>query len=196
MSSRELIESLRCAGEAKLSALRQDAEQEADALRSAAGAKLAELRKSHVDQLAAAAEAETSRALAVAEKKARSLRRSAEQELSSRLLAVARSLLHELRDDGYPAVFEKLALELPPLPWKLVRVGPADVKLARTFFPDAEIVPVETITGGMDASLPDGSIRIVNTFEKRLERAWNELVPLFIRNIYGEASHGTAQESR
>ncbi len=197
MSSRELIESLRCAGEEKIRAIRQEAEQETETVRTDAARKIEELRKKYAGRLAAAADAETGKALADAEKQLRKLRLSTEQVIAERLLAVARSALQELRDEHYPAVFEKLALELPVLGWKLVRVNPLDVKLARTYFPEAEIVPLETIAGGMDAALADGSLRVVNTFEKRLERSWSELLPLLLRNVSKEASDGAAApESR
>jgi hypothetical protein len=45
-----------------------------------------------------------------------------------------------------------------------VRVHPADIDLARKHLSDAEIVPMETITGGMDAAMADGTIRVINTF--------------------------------
>ncbi len=196
MSSEKLIESLRRTGDEKIRILRQEAEQEAEAVRIAAYRRIEELRKRYADQLAVALGEETLRALAEAGNRARALRLAAEKALSDRLLLIARSSLQRLRDAGYPAVFEKLALELPSYPWKLVRVHPADVRLARKYFPNAEIIPVETLAGGMDVTITDATIRVINTFEKRLERGWNELLPLMIRDVYREISDGASPESR
>lgn len=196
MSSEKLIESLRRTGDEKIRNLRQEAEQEAESLRTAVSRKIEELRKRQAEELAAAAGEETRRALAEAGNRARALRLAAETALSDRLYSIALSSLHQLRDVGYSAVFEKLALELPSFPWKRVRVHPADDGLARKYFPDAEIVPLETIAGGMDVTITDATIRVINTFEKRLERAWNELLPLMMRDVYREISDGASPESR
>ena len=190
MSSRELIESLRAASKEKIRLIQQEAEQEAKALQTAKEEKLEGLRKRYADRLASAEGEESLLAVADAGNRARALRLDAEKVLSDRLVSIARSSLHLLRDSNYPAVFEKLVRELPSFAWKLVRVNPADVSMARKYFPDAEIVPVEIISGGVDATLADGTIRIINTFEKRLERAWVEMLPLLVKDIYREVSDG------
>ncbi len=197
MSSRELIESLRRSGDEKIRALRQEAEQEAEAVRTAACGRLEELRRRHADRLAAAAGEETARALAGAGNKARAVRLASEKELSARLLTASRAALNQLRAAQYPAFFEKMVLELPSLAWSLVRVNPADVGLARKYFPEAEIIPVESISGGVDVTVGDSTIRVINTLEKRLERAWNELLPLMVKDAYREISDGASPaESR
>ncbi len=196
MSSRELIESLRRSGDEKIRLLRQEAEQEAGAGRTAAAERLEELRRRYGDQLSAAAGEETMRALAEAGNKARVLRLAAEKVLSERLMSAARAAMQQLRDAAYPAIFEKMVLELPSLGWNLVRVNPADVGLARKYFPEAEIVPVENISGGVDVTIRDGTIRVINTLEKRLERAWNELLPLMVKDAYREISDGASPETR
>jgi len=196
MSSKELIESLRRSGDEKIRLLRQEAEREAEAFRTEATRKIVELRRQYEARLDAATGEETVHALAEAGNKARAIRLSAEQLLSERLLAISRTLLQQVRNDGYPAVFEKMAIELPSLAWNLVRVHPADVGLARKYFPEAEIIPVENFTGGMDVTIRDGTIRVINTLEKRLERAWNELLPLMVKDVYREVGDGTSPESR
>jgi len=196
MGSRELIESLRAASKAKIRLIQQEAEQEAKALLTAKEEKLEGLRKRYADKLASAEGEESLLAVADAGNRARALRLDAEKALSDRLVSIARSSLPLLRDSNYPAVFEKLAMELPSFAWKLVRVNPADVSMARKYFPDAEIVPVETISGGVDATLADGTIRIINTFEKRLERAWGEMLPLLVKDIYREVSDGASVQPR
>lgn len=196
MSSKELIESLRRSGDEKIRLLRQEAEQEAEAFQAAASQRMTELRRQYEDRLAAATGEETVHALAEAGNKARAIRLSVEQQLSERLMSISRTLLQQVRNNGYPAVFEKMAAELPSLAWNLVRVHPADVGLARKYFPDAEIIPVESFAGGMDVAIRDGTIRVINTLEKRLERAWNDLLPLMVRDVYREVADGASSESR
>jgi vacuolar-type H+-ATPase subunit E/Vma4 len=195
MGSRELIESLRRAGEESIRLLRKDAEQEAEAMRTSLSEKIAELRKHYADELAAAENGDSRRALAEAGSRVRAIKLAAEKTLSDRLFSIARASLTQLRQDGYPAIFEKLARQLPALPWKLVRAHPADIDLARKHLSDAAIVPEETIAGGLDASNADGTIRVINTFEKRLELAWTDLLPLLISDVYGEVSDGASQKT-
>ncbi len=196
MSSKELIESLRRSGDEKIRLLRQEAEQEAGTVRTTATARIEGLRKRYADQLSTATGEETIRALAEAANRARALKLAAEKVLSERLLSASRAALQQLRGATYPAIFEKMVLELPSLAWNLVRVHPADVNLARKYFPEAEIVPVETISGGVDVTIRDGTIRVINTLEKRLERAWNELLPPMVKDAYREISDGASPETR
>ncbi len=195
MGSRELIESLRRAGEENIRLLRKAAEQEAEAMQASLSKELAELSRHYADDLAAAENEEDRRARAEAGNRVRAVRLAAEKKLSDRLFSIVHTSLAQLRHDGYPAIFEKLVRELPALPWKRVRVHPADIELARKHLPGAEIVPVETITGGVDAAIADGTIRVINTFEKRLELAWVDLLPLLIRDVYKEVSDGTSQKT-
>lgn len=194
MGSRELIESLRRASEESIRHFRKDAEQEAEAMQDSLSKQIAELRKHYADELVAAENEESRRGIAEAGSRVRAIKLAAEKTLADRLFSIARESLTQLRHDGYQALFEKLARELPALPWKLVRVHPADIDLARKHLSDAEIVPVETITGGLDASNADGTIRVINTFEKRLELAWADLLPLLISDIYQEVSDGASQK--
>jgi V/A-type H+-transporting ATPase subunit E len=192
MSSRELIESLRLAGEEKVRFIKQEAEHEVKALQVAAADKVEELRKHYSEKLASTEGDEALRALAEAASRARTVRLEAEKALSDRLYSIACSSLHMVRDNGYPAVFEKLVLELPSFPWKLIRVNPADVDIARKYFSGAEIIPVENITGGVDATTGDNKVRVINTLEKRLERAWDEILPLMVKAVYREVLDGAS----
>ncbi len=193
MGSRELIESLRRAGEESIRLHRKDAEQEAESREASLVKQLAELSRHYADELAAAENEETRRARAEAGSRVRAVRLAAEKRLSDRLFSIVHASLAQLRHDGYPAIFEKLVRELPALPWKRVRVHPADIELARKLLPGAEIVPEETISGGVDAAIADGRIRVINTFEKRLELAWADLLPLLISDAYEEISDGATQ---
>jgi V/A-type H+-transporting ATPase subunit E len=195
MSGRELIESLRKAGDEKAGMLRQEAEAAAREMRAGLADRLARLRADRERDQSLAANAALSARVSEANNQARRSRLIVEQALADRLFAAAGSSLRRLRDEGYPRVFEMLAWELPFLTWNAVRVNPSDVETAKRVFPDAEIVPDETISGGMDASTEDGAVRVINTFEKRLERAWPDLLPLLIRDVYGEMGDGPSDKS-
>lgn len=195
MSGRELIESLRKAGDEKARMLRHEAEAAAEAIRTELAARLARMRADRDQDRDLAADAALSERVSEANAQARRATLIAEQALADRLFAAAVSSLRRLRDNGYPRVFEALARELPSLAWNTVRVNPGDLDIARRTFPDAEIVPDETISGGLDASAEDGSVRVINTFEKRLERAWPDLLPMAIRDVYGELRDGPPDRS-
>ncbi len=195
MSCKELIESLRKTADERVRLLQEEAEREARAIKADLSRRLEERRADAIRMQEAARRDAAAQALSSANVRARLLRLSAEQALSARLRDAAGSCLAVLRDAGYDAVFEKLARELPAVSWKTVRVNPGDVALAGKIFPGAEIVPDPSITGGMDVSARDGSIRVANTFEKRLERAWGDMLPLLIREIYREVSDGVPAAS-
>jgi len=196
MSSRELIESLRRAGEENIRIVRRKAEEETAALQAATAQKIADLKKHYEERLAAVSGDEGRRASAEASNRARAFRLSAEKTLADSLYSIARFSLHQLRDERYPAVFEKLVQELPALPWKVVHVHAADVDLARKYFPDAEIVSAGHISGGVDVAMADGAIRVINTFEKRLERIWTDLLPQMVNDVYREVTDGPSLQSR
>lgn len=195
MSCKELIDSLKKAADERVLLMRQEAEREAGAAKADVARRLELLRNEARTKEAAAQRDANAQALSAANNRAREIRLMAGKELSSRLLAAAASSLPGLRKAGYEAAFGKLSRELPALAWHTVRVNPGDIALAGKYFPGAEIVPDRNITGGMDASTKDGSIRVINTFEKRLERAWSEMLPLLIKDVYGEGSDGTLAAS-
>jgi V/A-type H+-transporting ATPase subunit E len=195
MSCRELIESLRRAGDDKVRNLWEEAEAEAGRIRVEVADRIARLRADSESVQSAKAGAAIAVAVSEANNRVRARKLSAEKVLSSRLFIAAVASLQRLRDDGYPALFETLARELPLLRWRLVSVHPADIELAKRHFPGAEITADEKITGGMDATAEGGLIRVVNTFEKRLERTWADMLPLLIKDVYQEVSDGIPAKS-
>jgi len=180
MGSRELIESLRKAADEKIQAIQQDAETETRKIKAEAVRRKDELRQDYARVQSAEAEEYGRARLAEANSRARALRLAAEQDLAERLQAAARSSLLRLRGTGYSRVFAALAQELPPLAWQSVSVNPEDVDLAKQQFPNAEIIPDEKISGGVDAAAEEGKIRVKNTFEKRLERMWMHTLPVLM----------------
>jgi vacuolar-type H+-ATPase subunit E/Vma4 len=176
MGCQELIASLRIAGEEKVRALQQESEQEAERIRSDAAGRIEAIRQRHERERKAEAAKQTEALLAAAAGEARRIRIRSERALADRLASLARTLLPSLRNVGYDGVFGSFVQELPTLPWRSVRVNGKDVALAKAYFPDAEIVPDNDISGGLVVSTEDDRVRVVNTFEKRMERKWEDLL--------------------
>lgn len=196
MGYQELIAHLRNEGENKVQLMRKQIEAEADNTRADIAKRIEQIRKEFRERQKRAAKEQEDNILLEAEKRARTLRLSAEKSLSVRLFPLSLSHLHELRNESYTDVLASLVKELPPFSWKEVRVNSADVKTAQKYFPGAQIIPDKNITGGLTVLTEDGKIHAVNTFEKRLERAWEDLSPLLIRDVYKEVSgYGTPSDS-
>ncbi len=191
MSCRELIESLRKAADERVRLLWQEAESQADAARADVARRLDQVRADIDRKKAAAARDKSIQLESEAKSRARILRLSSERALADRLRQTAAASLPALRKGAYENAFGKMTRELPDLAWQTVRVNPGDEALGKKYFPGAEIIPDKSITGGMDASAADGTIRVINTFEKRLERAWDDMLPGLIRDAYREATDGT-----
>ena len=188
MGCKELIEALRASGDEKVKAIRSDAEREAARIRAEAAQRVEAVRAGHARKRAAAAAAHAERLLSEANGTARRIRLDADHALSARLYGIARASLPRLRNAGYRDVFVSFAGELPRFIWKTVRVRPEDADLAKQLFPDAEIVGDNGITGGLEAVSEGQQVRVVNTFEKRLERLWEELLPDVMKDLAEQAT--------
>lgn len=183
MGCKELIESLRTAGDERIKAMRAEAEQEAERVRAEAARRIAEVRSDHAAKRSTAAAAHAEQYLAEANGTVRQKRLLAERALADRLYGLARSSLPALRNVGYREMFTSFKQELPRFTWKTIRVNPADGALAREQFPDSEILFDKDITGGLEAISDEGQVKVVNTFEKRLERMWEEMLPEIMKEV-------------
>jgi len=183
MGCKELIESLRRAGDERMRAAKSEAELEAERIKKDAAERIARAREANDRKHAAEVERHGASLLAEANAEARRARIKAERELADRLLAAARSSLPSLRNVGYDDVFAGLVRELPRTVWKNVKVNSEDLRLARELFPGAEVAADDSITGGFIATSENGQVRVVNTFEKRLERLWEEMLPEMVREV-------------
>ncbi len=183
MGCDELIRALRAEEEEKTREIWEKAEEEAGKIRAALFPRIENLRR---DSAAEPPSDEVSRMLLEAETAARVIRLTVFDRLSVRLYALAASSLHLLREEGYEETFKRLVLELPSFGWQRVTVSTDDSALARKSFPGAEIVTSKSIMGGMEAEAEEGGVKIVNTFEKRLERSWTEMLPALLGDISRE----------
>lgn len=171
--------------------IREEAEKEAERMREDISLRLEALQQ---DKAAGSSSGEEpARVLLDAQNRVRMIRLSSEDRLSSRLYSLAASSLHMLRIQGYGDIFHRLVLELPSHVWRNVRINPEDSGLAQKFFPDAEIIPDSNVTGGMEVEAEGGGVRIINTLEKRVERAWPLMLPLLMNDIHRKVTeNGTA----
>lgn len=185
MGYQELMAALRREGEEKAGELRRRGEAEAEQLRVAGRERIAELHRTYAALQVREAEAESRLILSEAEAAERRLRLAAQSELGERLWQLARTLLPRLRTADYPRLFVRLAAELPPLAWETVLVHPEDQHLAMEAFPGATVTAAPDISGGMEVAGLEGRMRVDNTFGKRLERGWGELLPEILEGVHG-----------
>jgi vacuolar-type H+-ATPase subunit E/Vma4 len=187
MGYEELIKGLREEADEKVGQLWNDARAEAERIREDSSNRIERARREYRSNLENAAGDISNNILFDAEKKAREIVLKAEKKLSDLLFSLAKARLHLLRSKEYEKIFSVLAREIPSLKWQEVRVNPEDTAFAGELFPDARILPDDSITGGVEVCSEDGKICIINTFEKRLERAWEYILPFIMRDIYREA---------
>ena len=186
MGLEELINTLKKNGHKQIEDIWQQARAEADSMRQQTAETIARITKEHADQLAAACQKSVKSIVAEADIKARKKKLFAYQELEEILRAEALKQLSTLRELNYENVFAQLVEELPDGLWEKIMVNPSDVELATKFFNKDSVKPDPAITGGLIAVNADGKIVVDNTFEKRLERKWSQILPEIIKNIENE----------
>jgi V/A-type H+/Na+-transporting ATPase subunit E len=181
----ELIDALRGEGEDKVREIWREAVEEAKRIREDASAKADALRERHRQIQVSSSGQKREEVLTNARREARRTRVYAEKELAERLYTVALHTLNRLRGERYKDAFHALVQELPHRQWETVRVNPADQEMAGEHFPDAEIIPDDSILGGFEAGRVEGRVRVINTFEKRLEKIWPEILPALLKDVMG-----------
>lgn len=184
MNCESLIESLWRDGAKEIEEIESETKEESDKIKTEISLKILALKEKFERNTCSDSAKRAGDILAEANQRADLIKISASRELSVRLYQLASSSLQILRDDKYGDVFTALAAELPSLPWKFVRVNPGDAERAQMSFSGAEIICDNSISGGMDVMTADGKIRIISTFEKRLERAWEEMSSELLKEHY------------
>jgi hypothetical protein len=175
MAHAALIDAVQLRAAAAVAAIWADARAEAARCREAADRLIAQQREQHDSRLRAVTASARQAATAAAVGRSRVIRNHARTAVADRARAVAIASLPGLRDAAYPGWFGALAGELPVREWQRVTVNPADVALARLQFPGCEVAADAAISGGLIAE--DAALRITNTFERRLDASWPELLP-------------------
>lgn len=182
MGYKELIEALREEGEKKVKEIWREAEAGAEKIMKETESKIDELKREYERRFSLEAEKKRTSMLSEAAKEASRMRLDAEEYLSKRLFKVALEMLQSLRKEDYREVFNSLLREIPNSEWVTVRVNPEDVVLAQSLLPGAKVISDDSIIGGFVIFNSDGNI-ITNTFEKRLERLWPEILPEILKTI-------------
>jgi vacuolar-type H+-ATPase subunit E/Vma4 len=188
LGHRELIESLRKEGEANISQLWSEVKAEAEKINAETARRIDVLREKYDEVREVEVSKHEQSILAGAKNRAHVIKLLAEKALSERFFPLAMLNLRELRDHAYKDVFAELVAGLPDMAWDNVRVNPQDLEMARGHFPDSNIIPDDNISGGLEVSREEGRVCIVDTFEKRLEKAWEDILPLLINEVYKEVS--------
>jgi V/A-type H+-transporting ATPase subunit E len=183
MSQRELLAALRQEGEDRIAALWQEAEKEVEALRAENAAKLEALEAGRRGALAEEKEAISRPIFAKAAATEQRLTLVAEERVAQRLRTLAEEHLPRLCSDPYDETFAALVAELPAASWARVTLHPDDRERGASFFPGALLRPDPAIRGGVEVETDEGRIRVVNTLDKRLERAWPEILPVLMKEV-------------
>ncbi|MEK6672785.1 MAG: V-type ATP synthase subunit E [Nitrospirota bacterium] len=183
MGYRELIDAILREGEEKINEIRRNAEAEVKKIRNEKEAKLADLRTGYARILHSETAAATDSMLLKAEKEAKAIRLCAEAQLSERMKRLAMYLISTLRDERYNDLFSSLLQELPLRIWEVVRVNPQDERLAKEYFPEAIITVDSNIAGGLEVIAGNGRVSVRNTLDKRLDKAWAELLPEMMEDV-------------
>ncbi|MEW6218717.1 MAG: V-type ATP synthase subunit E [Thermodesulfobacteriota bacterium] len=181
--------SLRARHEEEVRTLWRETEAEGERLRRELAAELACWQEEHDRQTAVFCRQAHDRILADAERPAARQELEAVAALAARLWAAAGQLLAGLRDDDDRQTFQCLAAELPPAPWAVIRVAPADAGLARELFPAARIEMDPALAGGLVAVSADGCIRVDNSLATRLAALWPEILTRAAAEILERCAH-------
>lgn len=182
-----MLQHLRQQGEERIAQLWQEAKAKGTALRAEAARHLARHREQKAAESTARLDRFARLALLEAKRQGERRKNAGHRQLADRLLALAWPNLATLRGEEYARTFALLVAELPDHQWREATVHPDDRELAAAALPQATIRADQGISGGLTVSTAAGRVRIVNTFEKRLERAWPELLPGLLRDLLQEA---------
>lgn len=182
MSRAELLAALRRDGEEQLQRLRSEAEKRRAALAAATADRCRALRADAETRWECEARREQERCRRQGCGRARAILLQADATLATRLKEEARALLPELAESA-PQLFCACAAELPSLPWARVRVHPRDREQAAALFPAAEIESDAQLAGGVVALGDAGRIVVDNSLVKRLDRCWDDLLPLLLADL-------------
>jgi len=183
MGEAELKIALQREGEAQVRDFWQQAEAAVETRRKEIEAELAQLRTETDCQLQAETTALRNNLLLAAQTRALEGRLHTEAALEERLLILAHQLLPELARDDRSKLWEALCEELPAADWAILKVHTADQKLAGRDFPMVEIECDDALGGGVIVTNADGMIRIDNSLDCRLKRAWPDLLPKLLTEL-------------
>ncbi len=183
MGEAELKRALQREGEAQVRDFWQQAEATVASRRREIEAERVQLRTEADCQLRTETTVLSNNLLFAAHTRALEGRLHAESALEERLLVLARQILPELANDDRSRLWQASCEELPAADWTRLKVHPADQEFAGRDFPTAAIECDEALGGGLIVTNADGMIRIDNSLDCRLLRAWPDLLPKLLSEL-------------
>lgn len=183
MGEAELKTALQREGQTQIRDFWQQSEAALQTRRKEVEAELMQLRAEADCQLQTETTLLSNNLLLAAHTRVMECRLHAEAALEKRLLILARQILPELASDDRSRLWKALREELPTADWTVLKVHPADRKLANHAFPAARIDCDATLSGGLIATNADATICIDNSLNCRLMRAWSDLLPKLLAEL-------------
>ncbi|MDH3998915.1 MAG: hypothetical protein OET90_08750 [Desulfuromonadales bacterium] len=184
MGETELRKALQQQNAEQIEALWREAEAAIEAERQQGAASLQQLCEQDQRRLDDEIKALRSNLMFAAQTRALECRLHAEAALETRLQQLARKLLPALAETK--GVWQALLRELPDIEWRDIEVAPAHEDLARKKFPAATLSVKKSLGGGLVVTGKTGTIRIDNSLEGRLLRAWPEMAPKLMLALHKE----------
>ena len=184
MGGTELKAALLREAENRARSLWQTAEAVVEERRRAVEKEISRNESEATKRLEEAAEAERKAILFSAQQKADDRRLRATADLCERIKKLADRLLPQLAVQEGPALWTALLNELPDIAWGTVWVCPEDKSLAEQSLPGVRITEQSGLGGGLVVATMDGRIKVDNSLLCRLNRAWPDLLPKLIAEVY------------
>jgi vacuolar-type H+-ATPase subunit E/Vma4 len=191
----ELLNTLKKNEQKQIDDIWQAAQNQAEILRTQVAEAITQSTKSHAEQLASACQKSMRSIFLETEIKTREKKLYAYQALDQALRNAAILQLPQLREHNYEETFADLVAELPERQWEKIVVNPGDLDLAGKFFAADIVHPDAAISGGLVAVTANGRIIVDNTFEKRLERKWQQILPAIIAELEKRYENSGSAES-
>jgi vacuolar-type H+-ATPase subunit E/Vma4 len=183
MGESELKKALKDEGEERIRSSWQAVEEVVTKRRQELEAEREQLRIEIDRQLQGESSRQRNKLLAEARSRTMACQLRAEAELEERMRELATQLLTELVAENRDSLWLALCAELPQANWGEITVSTADRALAIRNFPSVEIQTDEALAGGLIATSRDGGLRVDNSLECRLLRAWPDLLPQLMSEL-------------
>lgn len=184
MGYQELIDALIKEGEEKIRSIWQKANEESEKILLEKDKKILQIKESYERLKESLCEEKREKIMLESKKEARRIKLEVEKKFLEKIYNLSLSMLYHLREDCKFSVFKK---EIPEYKWDIVEVNNVDQTIAKELFPDSEILIDNSISAGLRVKTKDEKLHIDNTLEKRLERAWNQIIPELVKEIYDTA---------
>lgn len=182
MGLEEILKALEPEAQLQIERLRSEADTEAAAITAKAGEEAKAIKDRHLASARQRLGKERERLVSGAKLEAKMVRLDAREALLERAFTAAQERLAQLRGNwAYPRYLMRLTREAVAEIGSDLRiaVSAVDEELIRAVVLElgvrAQISAGLNTCGGLEASTPDGRIRVVNTVEARLERAIGEV---------------------